>query len=196
MNYYLVLPINNGEYCLLDAMPGDIEDSWYFSEGIKYELPFPDDAVFKFDDISPAVQVSDYLENCDQILVLSEKLKDLVEKNCSFPTEFFEVSILNHKKREVKGIKYYLANIIGTIDCVDESKTEGMFSSFNEGMYDSINKIYFDETKIQEGAKIFRTKSFPSVMIVSEEIKKMFEKEGITGIKYAGEGEELDNRSV
>ncbi|NHN25009.1 hypothetical protein FIA58_004890 [Flavobacterium jejuense] len=70
---------------------------------------------------------------------------------------------------------YFLANIIGRIDCIDmeKSKIKRSPSDIDESDFE-IQSLAIDESKTN-GAKIFRLYSDPTLVIINQELKDYFD---------------------
>lgn len=143
-------------------------------------------------------------------LPTTEKLKMNIREEGT-PLDFtfadFEVMVVNEKVAfflndeecqlmpiEIEGVKnahsYFVAVLLNSVDCVDESRSN--FEKWQAddpvrpdlaGEYKSIYKLFVDPSKIS-GNTIFRLGKYDNVVIVNEEIKKQFEKNGVSGVKF------------
>jgi hypothetical protein len=119
----------------------------------------------------------------------------------------FEVLIVNEKVAyflnedecqlipvEIEGVKnghsYFVAVLLNSIDCVDESRS--VFEKWQAddpvrpdlaGEYKSIYKLFISPSKINNNT-IFRLGKSENVIIVNENFKKQFEKNAISGVRF------------
>lgn len=119
----------------------------------------------------------------------------------------FEVLVVNEKVAfflsdeecqlipvEIEGIKnghsYFITVLLKSVDCVDESRSNFEKWQVDDpirpdlaGEYKSIYKLFVDASKIGDNA-IFRLSKSDNVIIINEKLKKQFEKNAITGVKF------------
>jgi hypothetical protein len=131
-----------------------------------------------------------------------------IGKALDFTFADFEVLIVNEKVAfflsdvecqllpvEVGGVKnehsYFVVVILNSVDCLDESRS--VFEKWQSddpirpdlaGDYKGIYKLFVDPNKINPNNTIFRLGKSDNVIIVSEKLKKQFESNGITGVKF------------
>jgi hypothetical protein len=84
----------------------------------------------------------------------------------------------------------YIANVIGTIDCVDPAGTEADESYVRPGQFSGLFKLSLDPARIAPRAKLFRIKSKPTVLIIRDDLRSILDENGTSGVKYINMGEE------
>ncbi len=95
---------------------------------------------------------------------------------------------------EIDGVKnehsYFIAVLLNSVDCVDESKSVFEKWEANDtvrpdlaGEFKSIYKLFVDSNKINQNT-IFRLGKFNNIIVVNEKLKKQLESNAITGIKF------------
>jgi hypothetical protein len=80
--------------------------------------------------------------------------------------------VLRDQESGEKENRYFLANIIGLLDCVDMSKSKT--KPWVTGIGFDFQSMVIDESKTN-GAKIFRLKEDPTKVIINEELKQYFD---------------------
>jgi hypothetical protein len=85
----------------------------------------------------------------------------------------------------------YIANILGTQDCVDMAKSEGDPNAFHPHRFMFVRRLVLDESKVAPETRLFRTHTVPSVPLVRNDLKELFEKEGVTGPTFYPVGAEV-----
>jgi len=109
--------------------------------------------------------------------IFSGNVKEILEKHGAdnidyFPVEFCETETLNNR--------YWLANIIGLLDCLNEEKSDVKIHRASNRLV--INSFFdLDEDKTDR-KKIFRIKARQRLIIVSEELKNALETANLYGI--------------
>jgi hypothetical protein len=85
---------------------------------------------------------------------------------------------------------YFVLNITRIVKCIDDARCEQVLYWLPEderpdktGKYRSVYGLRIDPTKVGE-ARIFRPWGWQGVIIVSQDIKGAFEREGLTGVKF------------
>ncbi len=198
MSYYPWINATDEEFAWLsDWLPEELRDNAYLlNKGVSVKEWFPDDVVF---DLSPdkGIKLVDYFPNTDQIFVVSGRLKDvLAETGASF--EFFPVKIRNHKGRIVDE-PYFLANLVGSIQCVDHAQSDYVESNLIKGQVSYFKKLALKEDNIPEGTQIFRLGERLPMLLACEElalkIKRELYMEGMIFRKLEAYGKEFRNSS-
>ncbi|HEV8512967.1 MAG TPA: DUF1629 domain-containing protein, partial [Cyclobacteriaceae bacterium] len=118
-----------------------------------------------------------------ELLIVNEKTANLFSKE--------EVQLIPIK---IKGYTtknpYFLVTLINELDCVDEEKS--VFDKWEPnndvrpdkaGQYKTFYKLVVDTNRCN-GLDIFRIKDYHSIIVVSDKLKSVFEKNNISGIKY------------
>lgn len=157
------------------------------------------------------ISVWKFLSPAKVTLPNAEKLKISIREE-GRPLDFtfadFGVMIVNEKVAsilddeecqlipvEVDGIKnthsYFIAVLLNSIDCVDESRSnfekwqaDDPIRPDKAGMYKSIYKLFVDDKKIKDNNNIFRLEKYNVVTIITEKLKKQFEKNAFTGVRF------------
>lgn len=156
-------------------------------------------SVWKF--LSPA-QVK--LPNTDQLKISIRKEGNPLD----FTFADFEVLVVNEKVAfflsdvecqlipvEVDSIKnkhvYFIVVLLNSVDCLDEGRS--VFEKWQSddpirpdlaGNYKGIYKLFVDNNKIKQDNTIFRLGKSDNIIIINEKLKKQFESNGITGVKF------------
>lgn len=124
--------------------------------------------------------------NVGPVLLVSKKLIELLQKSKIENVQFFDVEI---KASDFELNDYKLLNIIGKIDCLDESKSELKFRSDGKILF--LKNLVLDELKIPRQLKLFLLGRIGAPFIlIHDDLKNLFTKEGISGVKY----KDLDQR--
>ncbi len=150
----------------LDGTPDFIDPSDWIAGKI---MPAPPDDLT----LSLSLQSGDYTGSIiNSFLPLFHfTLKERLEQFGIDNIQFFPVNLIDQNKLiSDDGIvdAYYIANIIGRLDCVDMQKSK--VRPWPSGRAFDLLSIVIDETKTN-GQKIFRIKDDPSLIIINEELK-------------------------
>jgi hypothetical protein len=77
------------------------------------------------------LQVPDVIDNALGWLLVSERARAVVEAGTSEAIEYLTFRLINHKGR-VAAERVWAVNVLGTVDCGDRARSEGMDSPFDE----------------------------------------------------------------
>lgn len=127
---------------------------------------------------------TDYFSNDLILLIVSEKTKNVFEKIQKEGIQFIAIDVIKKDKIKLKN-KYYLVNILNIEDVLDLNNSKyDKFDLDNGEKFISIERHALFENKIQNN--IFRLKNDTHSIFVSQILKKMIEKEKLTGFDFLG----------
>ena len=124
---------------------------------------------------------TDYLANDKGWFLVSNKLKTILD-TVETDIQFLQVNI-KEKNSEKKKKKYYIANVIKTVDALCLKKSKYFKTEIEDiGTIYTVSKygIYADRTEHADVFKLSNGQEIP--IFVSEKFKKLIEQEKITGI--------------
>ncbi len=160
--------------------------------GVEMGDIYPDNVKFQMSKDKPGKIISDYIDCALSYMIVTQKFKDILESEISDGIEYLHFTLLNHRGR-VADPDCYIVNVLGTVDCVDYEKTEGVEDPGDEvGLFQFIDKLFLLEDKIPENLKLFRLKAMPELMIIRKDLKDRLLAEGLTGMQFHRLEEELD----
>ncbi|MEZ4786697.1 MAG: hypothetical protein R2790_02145 [Flavobacterium haoranii] len=149
----------------------DIENEIVFKDNFKIEV-----------DTDSGKNELDYNLSYQGLVIVSQKLKSILE-NENVNIQFIKIDVTNLELRN----EYYAIKLVDFLDCVDETKSEFEYypsdNILKKDKYKNLKRYYIDSTKVGK-SKIFRLiKYFPQI-IITEDLKKVFEENKITGLEY------------
>ncbi len=112
--------------------------------------------------------------------LFSDKLKAILDQQGVENIQYYEVDMINHETKSKVGIKYWLANIIGLIDCIDKEQSDGKYNKILE-TYDW--KSFVIDPQKTDGVKIFRLTDEQMLIIIDETIKNAIESANLEGLR-------------
>ena len=189
MNNYVILnAVPDPGFCVLEEIE-DMDDPLQLRKGVKLE-PWPDDVKFHMDPNYPkAIQLGDCINNLPGAIVVSKRLKKLIEAAKPANVEYLPVSIINHKGK-VASADYFIVNPYRLQDCIDQKQSVLKWNAIDPDLIVTCKKLIIDEGKVAKGSKIFRLKHFPFPIFVERALAEKIESEEMTGIIFT-EIEEL-----
>ncbi|MDE1465505.1 imm11 family protein [Spartinivicinus poritis] len=114
-------------------------------------------------------------------LVINEKIRQKIKELNIKNVQYFDLKLID-KDTQKENIDYKIANVIGTVNCLDYDNCDLELSSTGSILF--IEKLAFinlDEDKLPE---IFRLGEFLPLIVVNDRIKQAFEAEGFTGFVF------------
>ena len=187
--YYHFLAEESDYFCGVQKTPSVLDDIfWRFMEGERAGGDYPGSVVFDMGLRYPGIVVADMIQNNLGYCLLSAKARKLLELHSGVEIEFLAFKLRNKKGRMETG-DYYIANVIGTRDCVDMKRTEGQLSLSEPGTFMTLRKLYLEARKIPPDARLFRIQAMPEVLIIREDLKAVFDQQGVTGVGYVRVGD-------
>jgi hypothetical protein len=157
-------------------------DSYLLYEGVSVKSWFPTDTVFQLDD-DHGIRLADSIPNTLHLLIVSEKLKQVLGEKSGADIEFLPVHIRNHKGRIVKE-PYFIANILGTVECVDRQRSRFDTSEIRPDQVFTFFRLALDESKIPSDATLFRLKEQTDLVIIREDLGKDILRAGGDGMIF------------
>jgi len=185
--YFCISNSDDNRFCFIDQDP-PFEKWWRVTKGLRMDSRYPLDTQFSMSKKKHGIVVSDYICNSLLMCMVSSRLKSIFENEAEAEIEFLPFTLINHKERIV-ATDCYLANIIGTMDCIDMEKTDARKSLSEPGTFMYIFRLYLDQKQIDKNRKLFRLKQEPSVIIIRDDLRNILEDNNITGIKYINMGD-------
>ena len=168
MDFYLIDTSSQDEpsYCLLRRFPEGVNTkSYIFSKGVAAEADdFPADLRVYMSDGDGGRQVPDLVGNVYHWLIVSGRLKAAIGAINRGPVQYAPIRIFNHKRR-LAADDYFVVNPIGTIDVVNEAKSE---IEWLEGEVVGVDRYVLDPKKLGHAPDLFRLKHDPFEYVVSE----------------------------
>ncbi|RYZ43105.1 MAG: hypothetical protein EOO71_05080 [Myxococcaceae bacterium] len=177
-------------YCAIFKRPEGMRDIHKPGLGVRMGDAYPPGLRFQMAKEEKGLKIADIIPNALGYLMVSSRMKGLLEQHAGIEIEFLPFTLLNHRGRVARE-DCFIANLIGTQDCVDMARSEGDASEFNPRRLVFVRRLALDENKVAPEAKLFRTTTVPSIPIVRGDLKDLFEKEGVTGPTFYPMGAEV-----
>ena len=189
--YYVLTNSDDVRFCFVEDKDRSwTEPCWRIPKGIKMEHRFPENASLKMGATRKGIMVTDYICNTIRWCLVSEQLKDILKTHATAEIEFLPFKLINHKGR-IAAYPCYVANLIGSIDCVDLTKTKASTSPSNPEEFLTLFSLELDDSKVPVDSNLFRIKNDPNTIVIREDLKEILDENNIIGMKYVKMGEPL-----
>ncbi|WP_163997995.1 imm11 family protein [Pyxidicoccus caerfyrddinensis] len=169
MDFHLLnhRPTVDPDYCILDDFPEGLGlDSYKLGKGERVGKDYPKNArIYMTDDFS-GIALPDLVSNTRNMLIVSKKVKESIERVNKGPTEYLPVAIYNHKRR-LASADYFIINPLGTFDCLDLKKSR---IEYHEGDVVGVDEFVLDPKKLKKAPDLFRAREDPVAYFVSERL--------------------------
>lgn len=123
------------------------------------------------------------VSNLLDLVVVSPRVKEIIERRQPADTEFLRVKILNHKQR-LAADDYWIVNPTRVQDCIDLEKSEVVWNEIDPSCIASCYSLAISEDRIEPGTVLFRAKHFPYPVFVQRSLAAELESSGASGIAF------------
>ena len=126
---------------------------------------------------------TDLLANDLGWFLISDKFKNALENISLYGVQYLDIKVINSKNNKLLG-KYYVANIYNLIDALDLENSK--YTEWDVGEVEKIISVQVFALKKEKisGVYIFRLRDHPETIFISDVVKKVIEKNGITGCEF------------
>jgi hypothetical protein len=178
MPYSILRAVQDPKYCAISKRPPEMRNHGRPARGVSMQKSYPDVLDFEMSKlVNPnGLQIADVIPNPIQYMIVTERMKEFLEKEASDPIEFLPFRLLNHKGR-VAAERVYVVNVLGTVDCADAARSKGTVSPFSsdKSAFFSCNVLAINESKVPEGTKLFRCSLYPELIFVRDDVRAKIE---------------------
>jgi hypothetical protein len=183
MNDYVVWQFEEVPHCfVLDRLLG-VDRDFELKIGVPRVESFPEDATFSADpDFPNDIGLADAFDNTHQLVVVSSKVKELIEDFRPPEVEFLPVTVLDHKFRPVAN--YFIVHPVNPVDALDQPKSDAKFSPLTDKIITSVGRLVLDEGKLDHSRILFKLKYFYDCVLVRRDLADAISKQGFTGIRW------------
>ncbi len=186
---YFVLKTKSKDGGVIGMYPPKSPAGWMFHKGQSLIDKFPKAAAVQFSNNFPeARKLYDFQENTLSALIVSERVRQLLESLGITNAEYLLVDIKDHKG-QVVGKSYAILNLLGAEDAIDMEKGEYEMDPLDKDQIGQITRLAINKKGIRPGAKMFRCSKELRLVLINEEVHEAFKKAGLTGFKvFEAEG--------
>lgn len=196
MSYFILRSDDaNPMYCQIWKTPDGLPRFHRPARGLRMGEEYPAGVKFQMAPEARGTQVADVIPNAINYLMVSRRMKDLLAQHATGEIEFLPFTLLNHKGR-VASDDLYIANVLGTREWADMERSMGARVTTMEGerQFEHLRRLYLKEGEVDPQTNIFRVSAMPKLVLVREDLKNLFEREGLTGAVFQPLGTKVDIR--
>ena len=181
---YLCWDVNPGSnVCRLGSIQ-NVADDFQLSRGVSRIVNWPEDASFSMDKDRPTdIRLEDCLWNINRLLVISQRIRSLIEAENLKNNEFLPLKIINHKDR-IAPETYFILNQVGLQDCINVEQGEYRQNRINPEYFSVVKRLVIDEHRIEPEVRIFRMKKYPNIPVIHRSLMLKLVEAGITGAQF------------
>jgi len=166
------------EYASLQEEVQGFDEPWLIRRGEPAAAAFPKGAKAK---LTGGRRLGDLVDNVHQWLLVSQEVVDILLEE-PIKLEVLPISLLDKKGRPVPG-RYSIANVLGTVDCLDLEKSEYTEDPMEDGKMMAFDRVILDPKRIPRKPSLFRLKQMPELLVVRSDLVARLEAAGATGVK-------------
>jgi hypothetical protein len=187
---FLLRPPEGNQYCKIQNLPANAKSLQRLARGESTQGVHMDSHEFRMAAVAKGIQVPDVISNAFGFLMISEKLKALLDEHVTGAiVEYTPFKLLNHKNR-VAADPCFIANPIGTVDCADRSQSEGVETAMHPGELFSPRRITLVDSKVPTDRNLFRTSLVPAGVWVTKSLHDVLESAKLTA-RFVGSGDAI-----
>lgn len=182
-SFYPWMHVQDRKLVKIDEAPDIIRGEKYLlNTGKSCSDWFPDQIYFEMYNKN-GTQLSDSIPNVLLLLIVSDKLKKILEAEASCEIEFLPINILDHEKSTLQA-DFYIANVLSSIRCMDAEASDFVPSSLDKNQVHHIKRLVIDNSKIPEKANIFRLGEEMDTVLVRGDLVNLITSAQCTGIHF------------
>jgi hypothetical protein len=161
----------------------NVDDIWELEDGVSRIENFPPDAACKMSARFPKdIDLQDSVPGAG-LTVISEKVKQVLERLVIGHIEYLPVRILNHKGR-VASKSYYILNPLDVVDCIDLDASVVEWNEINTDRISYCKSLVLKPESIPESVTVFRPKYWTANILVRDDVTKALDSAGVTGLLF------------
>lgn len=180
--HFILAARSHPDGCVLDNYPSSLKALWQATVGMPlgaaYPSPPPD---FEMSRRLGGKVLFDCVENTLSYLIVSERIRGVLEAHATTAIEYLPLRLLNHKKRYVSQA-FYIANVLGQVDCADRARSRYVESSMRPGQFCDLTLLCLESARVDTKRNIFRLAQMPRVILVSEDLATALRDSQATGL--------------
>lgn len=182
-SFYPWKHIKDSELACFDEVPENIRKKDYLlNKGQSCSEWFPGQVCFEINK-GVGIKLSDSIPNRVLLLIVSDKLKHILEAEASCEIEFLPINIVDHEKSPLQA-DYYIANVLSSIRCMEATTSDFVPSAMDKSQVHHIKRLVLDESKIPEKANIFRLGEEMDTVLVRGDLANLITSAECNGMRF------------
>ena len=173
--------LSDRRFAWLRKQPSSIKKPWKLTKGVPMGENFPPDIEFPIDPNSGDM-LADIVPNVINVLIVSKRLRDILQSEDVGDIEYLLFVILD-KKGRIKSEDYCVANLIGSVDCLDAANSVFKEDPLEKGQIIDIECLNIIKEKVPEDKKLFRLRQRRDLFIIRNDLLQRLQGEEITGLE-------------
>jgi len=163
------------------------KEDYLLHDGVPVSQVIPPDRVIELDKTSGTV-IPDSIPNSLLLLLVSDELRGCLEKHSGAQIEFVPFTLQNQRGRKMKE-PYFIANVLGRVDCMDRKKSDVDWSAIEPDSADLIRRLVLVPSQLPRKARLLRVGNVDGVFLVREDLAQ----ELLRGPSYGAFFQDLDD---
>ncbi|HEX5751900.1 MAG TPA: DUF1629 domain-containing protein [Archangium sp.] len=165
-----------------------VAKSWELTEGTVLKDSLPESTTFSLSQDSGDI-LCDFIPNISSVLVISSRAREVLEaQGLRQEMEYLPITVLDRRGRPTKS-RYYLANVLRKVACMDREKSEFVPGSDEEILV--VERLKLQEELIPPETRLFRLGECPEVIIIRSDLLQHIQAENLTGLVVREQGEDI-----
>ncbi|WP_342377433.1 hypothetical protein NVS55_39025 [Myxococcus stipitatus] len=156
MSYFVLRTQSTVDGGLIESYPPRSPADYRFDKGKSLRLEFPRGAAVQFSDNFPeARRLYDFQTNTLDALIVSGRVRKLLESLEVTNAEYLPVAVKNHQG-DVVAEDYSIVNLVGAEDAIDMEKGVYRMNALRKDQIGRVKNLVLKESGIRPEAKMFR----------------------------------------
>ncbi|CAM4135281.1 hypothetical protein G4177_00440 [Corallococcus sp. ZKHCc1 1396] len=178
--FHIVTSPDDPRFCSIKRKPETILKAWRLREGVLFGADFPSTARFEMDKRAGEM-APDLLPNVLSLLMISPRVRSLFEAERVSDVEYLPFELAS-KRGSVVSRDYAVANLIGSVDCLDAARSKFDEDPLEPGGIANLYKLNLHLDRIPEDKKLFRLKQMMHEFIIRSDLLQLLREQGVTGL--------------
>lgn len=188
MNYFALRSALDDRHCALYDLPEDNNELYRPARGIEMGELYTEPLTLQMASEASGIQVPDLVHNAFNYLMVSGRMRAVLEEHATGEIEFLPFILLDHKGK-VAADDYSIANVLSQCDALDRERSDGHLKSGRRKEFQRLLEMALDHDQIGADLNIFRVSAMRKLVIVREDLRAALEQAELTGLNFYGEGE-------
>lgn len=169
--------------CRLAQMTG-YSDTWKIDDGLQVAAEFPADVALAMDpDFPDDTVLTDCLLNMNQLVIVSQRVRDFLQPQTGADVEFLPVAVHDHKGKKVKGA-YFIVNPNVVVPALKLDECEATMHSLDSDSIRKMSALVLDDAILGKAPPVFRVKHMATYLWVRSDLAKALGAQGFEGNRW------------